>query len=186
AIEPATGAWVIFADGGGVGRRLAARLESRGERAIVVVPQGGLSAPSADSISIDADDPADCKRAWTRIIDQSAAPLRGIVHLWSLDSTSSDLTASSLEAEQRRTCGSVLHLVKAIVSGPASAVPPLWLVTRGAQAVGTNAAAIAIAQAPLWGLAGALTLELPEIRCARVDLDPSGATDDCDALVGEL
>src|SRR5207249_2622117 len=51
AIEPATGAWVIFADGGGVGRRLAARLERRGERAIVVGTQCSLSALSADSSS---------------------------------------------------------------------------------------------------------------------------------------
>jgi len=112
------------------------------------------------------------------------SPVRGIVHLWSLDSTS-PATVSSLESDQHRNCGSVLQLVKTMVAAPTSAAPRLWLVTRGAQAV-KDAEAPAVAQAPLWGLARTLALELAEIPCARVDLDPSAGSDDVDALLGEM
>jgi myxalamid-type polyketide synthase MxaC len=166
--EPAGGTWVIFPDRAGLGVGLAARLESRGEKAVL----------------LDGGDPAEFDRLWARLSRDAASPVRGIIHLWSLDSTS-PTTASSLESDQRRNCGSVLHLIKAMAAARSASAPRLWLVTRGAQAV-KDAEAVAVAQAPLWGLARALTLELSEIPCARLDLDPSAGSDDVDVLLEEM
>ena len=178
------GTWVVFADRDGLGLRLAARLESRGDKAVLVFPSHDQSRTTTGALSVDADDPEDFNRLWTTLTREATSPLRGIVHLWSLDSTS-PATTSSLESDQRRNCGSVLHFVKAMIAARSSSSSRLLLVTRGAQAV-TDADAVAVAQAPLWGLARALKLELSEIRCDRLDLDPSAESDDIDVLLREL
>ena len=184
ASGPAAGTWVVFADRAGLGARLAARLESRGEKAVLVFPSPASPGAAPGSLVVDAGDPAEFDRLWTTLNRDMTSPVRGIIHLWSLDSTS-PTTVSSLEADQRRNCGSVLHLVKAMAASRSSAAPRLWLVTRGAQAV-KDADAPVVSQAPLWGLARALALELAEIQCARVDLDPSAGSGDVDALLGEM
>jgi acyl transferase domain-containing protein/acyl carrier protein len=179
------GTWVILADRDGLGVRLATRLENRGEKAVLVFPSPDVSRTTPKSLSVDAGDPAAVERLWTTLTRDATSPMRGIVHLWSLDSTSSPAgTSGSLESDQRRNCGSVLHLVKAMSAARVSSTP-LWLVTRGAQAV-ADAEAVSVAQAPLWGLARTLTLELSEIRCARLDLDPASTSDDADVVAGEL
>jgi len=166
--EPAGGTWVIFPDRAGLGVRLAARLESLGKKAVL----------------LDGDDPAEFDRRWTMLNRDVTSPVQGILHLWSLDSMSLS-TGPTLESDQRRICGSVLHIVNAMAGARSASAPRLWLVTRGAQAV-KDAEAVAVGQAPLWGLARALTLELPEIPCARVDLDPSAGSDDIDVLLAEM
>ena len=48
---------------------------------------------------------------------------------------------------------------------------------RGAQPVGDREA-VCVTHAPLWGLARVAALELPNLRCSRVDLDPSAAAEE--------
>jgi hypothetical protein len=60
-------------------------------------------------------------------------PVRGLVHLWSLDAEGvGGTTLASLEASQRLGCQSALHLFQACVRTPRPRLPRLWLVTRGA------------------------------------------------------
>ncbi len=60
----------------------------------------------------------------------------------------------------------------------------LWVVTRGAQPA--SAASADPAQAALWGLARTIDIERPELRCARVDLDPAADPDEARWLADEL
>jgi hypothetical protein len=65
----------------------------------------------------------------------------------------------------------------------------LWLVTRGAQPVGSERRPLAVAAAPVWGLGKVIALEFPEWQCVRVDLDPVGAASgagDAQSLLEEL
>src|SRR5205814_1111034 len=65
---------------------------------------------------------------------------------------------------------------------------PIWLLTRGAQAVDEKFVdAISVMQAPLLGLGRVIQNEHPALRCRMVDLDPHGGGDDeVRALVAEL
>ena len=75
------------------------------------------------------------------------------MHLWGLDSNhEEEMRVSSLKQAQAVGCGSVLNLIQAVAKAGWSRSPRLWLVTRGAQAVGSQPGPVAVGQAPLWGL----------------------------------
>ncbi len=88
-----------------------------------------------------------------------------------------------------------MRLVQALAGAAVATAPRLLLVTAGAQRAGAQDVAQAVAQAPLWGMGRALSLEQPELRCTLVDLDPDGGDVGADtrgtraraaALFGEL
>ena len=142
----AGGRWLVLADRQGVGDAFVARLEQSGAACVV--------ARFGDEL------------------DASSGPWAGIVHLWSLDAArTDDLSDAALDEAQRLTCESTLRLVQGL-SGEAT---PLWLVTQGAQAVGSDKA-VAAAQAPLWGLGRTIAQEHPELACRCIDLDPTSAS----------
>ncbi|WP_366887849.1 SDR family NAD(P)-dependent oxidoreductase, partial [Streptomyces sp. NPDC005476] len=94
-------------------------------------------------------------------------PLKGVIHLWSLDLAPADIAA------RRRASASVLHLVRALASrAPSARQARLWLVTSGAMHV-LDGESIAVAQAPLWGLGRAIAVEHAALWGGLVDLDPA-------------
>jgi NADPH:quinone reductase-like Zn-dependent oxidoreductase len=104
-----------------------------------------------------------------RLLDEGfkADRRRAVVHLWGLDAS-----------DPAEVCVSGLHLARSLIRGRermSKDGPRLYLVTRGAQAVGAGIEPLSIAQAPVWGLARTIQKEHPELRCAAVDI---GATDD--------
>ncbi|NMO18055.1 SDR family NAD(P)-dependent oxidoreductase [Pyxidicoccus fallax] len=103
----------------------------------------------------------------------------GVVHLGGLDTRN-----EMVEAALVRGYDSVLGTVQAITGMGFRDTPRLWIVTRGAQAVGQGK--MALAQAPLIGLGRVIALEHAELRCARVDLDPAAPADEALALRAEL
>jgi myxalamid-type polyketide synthase MxaB len=111
-----------------------------------------------------------------------AAPLRGVVHLWSLDTSIADASSA---ARREHAIGSVLHLLQALAKSQLSEPPRLWLVTRGSQSV-DRTMPVAVQQAPLWGLGRVVALEHPEAKCVCVDLDPSPSDADARQLFDEI
>jgi acyl transferase domain-containing protein/SAM-dependent methyltransferase/nucleoside-diphosphate-sugar epimerase/acyl carrier protein len=83
-----------------------------------------------------------------------------------------------------RACDAPLALVQALARRTGEAAP-LWLVTRGAQALPGDALP-APAQAPVWGLALAVQQEHPALGCRVVDLDPAAGDQAVDAFAGTL
>jgi acyl transferase domain-containing protein/acyl carrier protein len=180
------GSWIILADRGGVGAGLARRLAEQGERCVVVLPGDAYEAAGDGPIRIDPARPGDFERLLREARGSGGAPPRGVVHLWSLDAVLPEgAPAAALQGTGARCWGSVLHLVQGVVNAPGPEAPRLWLVTRGAQAAGAPAAP-ALAQAPVWGLANVIALEHPELRCARIDLDPAAEPDASDPLYDEV
>ncbi|HEX8617192.1 MAG TPA: MupA/Atu3671 family FMN-dependent luciferase-like monooxygenase, partial [Thermoanaerobaculia bacterium] len=143
--------WLILEDRGGVGRAFAA---TRPGAAHLFVQHGAVTeqlAPRRWTV-----DPRDGFARLLRQLDPAA--YEGVLCLWPLDAASNeDLDVAMLEADQSLGVETVPALVQALAER--GHVPPLWLVTRGAQPVTADGAALHVSQSGLWGLAGALARE---------------------------
>ncbi|MGB3612620.1 MAG: zinc-binding dehydrogenase, partial [Elainellaceae cyanobacterium] len=169
----APGDWLILADPGGLGETLAQSLVHQGHRCTLVVP-----GPSYQKLAAQQDwvagryqlDPASPDQ-FQRLLDDGPLPWQVVVHLWSIGDGAAGpaLTEESLTESQRLGTGSALHLVQALSKAGRS--PRLWLVTQGSRPI--DSGSLQVQQAPLWGLGQAVALEYPELRCRRLDLDPS-------------
>jgi acyl transferase domain-containing protein/aryl carrier-like protein len=153
------GRWLILSDGAGMGERLSAMLDERGEKCLLI---------SADAVPESPDRMLEALRQFR---DSGVEPWRGVVHLRALDVPSNSvLTAESLADSQRRVCGSPLHLLQALAK--LEAAPRVWLVTRGAQAVFEKESPV-VAQAPLIGMGRVAASEHWPLTVTRLDLDPA-------------
>jgi acyl transferase domain-containing protein/NADPH:quinone reductase-like Zn-dependent oxidoreductase/short-subunit dehydrogenase/acyl carrier protein len=170
---PKDGRWLIFADHAGTGRALATALDSRGQRCLIVEHER-----IADSL--------EQMRHLVRGAMGDAA-LLGVVYLAGIDAPDpAQMTTEVLSAFEQRVCSPVLHIVQAIAAERPSYVPQLWFVTRGAQGGISEAGPAGLAAASIWGLGKAIAIEHPELRCARIDLDPTKHADELEQLLEEI
>lgn len=164
-------AWVIFTDATGVGAQAAAILRALGRR-VCCVTHAEVSEPleSRDEYTIDSTNPAHYLQLMRALREYEIGK---VVHLWSLDIDFDETeTAEDLQASQETGVYSVMRLMQAM-SAELSQVPKVWLVTRGAQAVGTEHDRPNIAQAPLWGLGRVIGhQEFATLWGGLCDLDP--------------
>ena len=86
--------------------------------------------------------------------------------------------------QSERLCGSLAYLVRALAGTADQRPEALWLITRGAQAVGERH--VASLQAPVWGIGATLGLEHPEFHTRCLDLDPAAGQGQVALLVQEL
>ncbi|GAC1343814.1 MAG: type I polyketide synthase [Ktedonobacteraceae bacterium] len=182
------GSWLIFSDSRGVGDALAERLKACGETCIMVSLGERYRAADQHHFWINPTSSADLEQLLQDTRSPSYPPYCGVLHLWSLETAGSpeNTTLASLQAAQTPGCYSALLLVQAMAQASLPVPPHLWLVTCGAQAVGTEAAAISVAQAPLWGLGRVIALEHPEFQCACIDLEPGSEIVEIQSLFQEL
>jgi phthiocerol/phenolphthiocerol synthesis type-I polyketide synthase D len=190
------GTWLIFMDSSGVGQRLAHLLAARGDSCIKIFPGYTYRDLQRIEYSVNPAYPEYIQR----VIDDALAsnsdgldklPCRGIIHLWSLDATSTEETGGlTLDRDQALGTGSALSVVQALANRQGLAQDTLqtrlWLVTRGAQQVdaeGKDAFRLSVAQSPLWGLGKTIAIEHPELWGGLVDVDP---LDNVDAIATQL
>ena len=152
--------WFILADRGGVGQALAARLRSQGHNCTVASPN------DIRELKLHAN-------------------CANVVHLSSLDLCDLAARPDAILEAQTQWIDS-LRFVQALLRDAGGSKRRLWIVTRGAQAVGPAPAHISLAQTPLWGLAKSVDLEHAELGCTRIDLDPEGGVEQIAALIEEL
>jgi len=167
----AAGTWLIFADESGLGSRLADDIERSGARALLVTSSNAYSGGDRGMWAIDASNPEHYKCLLEDTRKATNDPLRGIVHLWSIEGDGPKLAAAEVERAQIVGSESALLLVQALMRSDTSTSLRLLLVTRGVQGVGLSKPP-AIAHAPMWGLARVVRLESPELDCVCLDLDP--------------
>ena len=174
--------WLLFADNHGTCEALAARLREQGAECILVRPGSyQLQLPTA---SVDPAAADGYQRLFTAL-QASGRRLSGVIHGWSLDTPAWEkMGTEDLACASEYGVVSAMRVAQALASQEAPA--PLWIVTRGAQAADSEDGALAPAQAPVWGFAKALALEHPELRCVCVDLAPTPAVSEIDALLSEL
>ncbi|HET7695303.1 MAG TPA: SDR family NAD(P)-dependent oxidoreductase [Vicinamibacterales bacterium] len=181
--------WLILADAGGTGDRLAAVIAARGGRCAIVRAGAAFARHGADAFTANPLRRDDIDRVLAAV---SPAPPGGIVHLWGLDeSLAAADTAEQIDLAAQRACGSVLHLVHSLAASPSGSAP-LTVVTRGAQAVAPagagGPAAVSPAQAMVWGFSRVVARELPELRFTCVDLDAAAPDrgDELEALYDDV
>ena len=173
AASSATGRWLVFADAGGVGERLAQAVSSRGGVPIIVVKGESFRTLGNDRLAIDPRVPDDYRRVVRSAIGPDR-PCLGVVHCWTLDeSLDVESAGSTIELAEERACGSVLHIVQALASAGLEAMPHVTLVTRGAQPVDAEDSVNPMASM-VWGLGRTVAREQSELGCVCVDLDPTG------------
>jgi microcystin synthetase protein McyG len=170
AVSSRPGSWIVFADREGLGDFLRDELQRLDQRVISVSRGEAYRAVDTDHFTIDPHSRGDVRR----LLGEASAigpPLRGVVHLWSLDVPEAD----ALKRADLSACGpgglvSMLHVAQELVS--ANTPARLWVITHGAEPV-TPTADSAVAQAPAWGLGRGIALEHPEQWGGLVDLDPA-------------
>ncbi|NUO78551.1 polyketide synthase dehydratase domain-containing protein [candidate division KSB1 bacterium] len=176
----AQASWLIFADQQGLGAKLAEQLRARGDYCVLAYAgdrsvRSASLLPANDAHYIEPAQAEAYHKLLREVMSNDHPLLHGIVHLWSLDLAASIAPgAKALIDSQTLTCGSVLHLLQALNKTNENAAPRLWLITQGAQAIANEAAALNLAQAPLWGMARVLAQEHPDLRCVRIDLEAEG------------
>ena len=158
-----TPTWLIFSDGE-LGDRLVESLKVRGDRCIVLSLGDRYQQINDSQYKVNPTNDRDFQDLIEHLSAQSIQ-LSGILHLWSV--------AAKGKKAIETACASTLHLVQALTK--ARFIPPLWLITQGAQSV--EGSAVRPYQSALWGLGRAIALEHPELNCRRIDL--SSTDTDC-------
>jgi myxalamid-type polyketide synthase MxaE and MxaD len=181
--------WLIFADRGGVGATLAARINAQGGRGVLVTRGESYERLDAGHFRIHPERPEDFQRLFEALSISDQPVCRAIVHLWSLDaSVPEETTVTSLEYAQILGCGSVLRLVQELARVERDHLPRLWLITRGAQPAGEEPSPIDVGQAPLWGFGRVIAQEHPMFWGGLLDLErgKSRLEDTVDQLWNEI
>gem|GEM_PF-2059373 len=176
----AEGNWLIFADKSGVGEKLAKLLEEQGQKSFLVDHE--TARKRANSYYVNSEE---LKKILREVREKSDKELIKVIHLWSLDAPKTDkLTTTELEEAQLLSCGSVLHLVQALVKEKPKKQPSLWLVTQGAVAVEKTVEELA--QTPLWGMGKVIGLEHPEIWGGMIDISARSIENEIRELLTEI
>jgi acyl transferase domain-containing protein/NADPH:quinone reductase-like Zn-dependent oxidoreductase/SAM-dependent methyltransferase/acyl carrier protein len=163
--------WVVFADRGGTAASLTEDLSARGLRTVTVVPGDDFNR-RGDLVELPPGDGAAYRRLLESLGEDTTTSLAGVAHLWSLDRPVDDRTSvAELGAAQDAGSRSVLYLAQALATFPSTTSARLVLVTRGAQAVGSDRNC-SPGHAPIWGMARTIRLEQPDLDCSTIDLDP--------------
>jgi phthiocerol/phenolphthiocerol synthesis type-I polyketide synthase C len=180
------GSWLIFSDGSTTSDTLRHLLKQHSQTCVLVEPGVDFARLGPDSFRLDPAQPQHFRRLLGEAFLERP-PFRGVVHLWSLMAAPpAETSTDSLESARNLGTACVLHLVQALTVSGSPHTPRLWLVTRGAQAIGNDIEAVSIAQAPLWGMGRSIDHEYPELRCSRVDLSSEGGPEELHAMVQEL
>jgi len=162
--QKAEGNWLFFAEPGAIAEGLAQKL---GDRCVIVSPGNSYQQMHEKHYQINPTASEDFKRLLDEIKTKTSQ-LQGIVHLWTVPTTSDSL-GTSLEYG----CASLLHLVQALATTQQQQMPPLLVVTQGAVSVGSDCEAVQVQQAPVWGLSRVIAQEHPELQCRLLDLEAS-------------
>jgi acyl transferase domain-containing protein len=181
------GTWLILTDARGVGESVRTRLMTAGQRCILARPSASFVRHGDDEFGLDPAHRADFERLLDQAGIEAGLPLRGVLHLWSLDFPDFDaMTGEDFSETQLLACGSTLHLVQALVAREIDSPPSVWLLTRGGLAVTGSSAQIHPAMTALGGMSQVISAEHPELHCRLLDLDHLRTTDDGEILFREL
>ncbi|MEM6110327.1 type I polyketide synthase [Mycobacterium sp. 050272] len=140
--------------------------------------RSSLNDGAAEVDVVSPNDTAELRAAITR------KPWDGIVVLCPPHAADESLSeVAQLDLALARTL-LIADIAKTVTRMGARNSPRLWIVTRGAQQVGTGEP-VTLAQTELRGIARVLTFEHPELKTTIVDVDPDGAGSAA-ALASEL
>jgi acyl transferase domain-containing protein/protein-L-isoaspartate O-methyltransferase/acyl carrier protein len=186
-VDKERGRWMILADRGGIGQKLSEEFVSRGQTCILVSQGGTFERLSDDRLIIDPARSEDFQQLFEEVRKTNNPPLRGVIHLFSLDAPlADDTTLEELEDASTLGCRSALYLLQALVAAKFPNATRLWLVTKSAQPVGDTASVLSLAQSPLWGLGRVAAMEHPELWGGLLDLDRNDPGFEAPSIFAEI
>ncbi|NEP79534.1 MAG: SDR family NAD(P)-dependent oxidoreductase [Okeania sp. SIO3B3] len=155
---------------------LNSQLLEQGHQCILVYPADSYKKLSSEdkkqTIQLSPTEPEHFQKLLDEVNESTEElPLKGIIHLWSLDTDVEELTKT-----EELICASVINLLQVVKS--LEKLPSLWLVTQGAT-LGPSTQESEFEnnaqpqQVLLWGLSKVITLEYPGLDCCCLDLDQS-------------
>ncbi|ATB28248.1 SDR family NAD(P)-dependent oxidoreductase [Melittangium boletus] len=144
--------------------------------------QEALASAGGSAIEVDLSGPESFTRQLGELSSAGREP-RGVVFV---ARTGHPDTSDGLHGMVRDDAVAVTSIVRALARQAASTLPRLYLVTRGAQLINGETGTVSLAGAPLWGLGRVIVYEHPELRCKRIDADPSAGPESLRQLVAEL
>jgi acyl transferase domain-containing protein/NADPH:quinone reductase-like Zn-dependent oxidoreductase/short-subunit dehydrogenase/acyl carrier protein len=181
------GAVLIFADSKGLAERITTRLKNQGFESVLVRPEGESAAQNIHQI--DPGKPELIDQLLSAALPSRSTHWSDVLYLWSDTSEPEldQLTGDYLESTQSLVMQTLLGLSQSLARLRTQHIPKLWIITRGVQSLEESSLIPRIAASPVWGFSRVLRLEVPQLECRRVDLDPAGEPDhDADHLMLEM
>ncbi len=178
--------WLIFADQSGFAESLVNQMEERDSTCIMVTPGESFVEVGERCYQIHPEQLQDMEDLFTHLeLDPNA--LQGIIHMWSLDHPTADITTpESLELAQQTGCLNVLNLIQTLVKSEPDPAPRVWMITHGMQLVSDTDRNERIASAPLIGLARVANNEHWDYHWTAIDLESSSTPLELEFLVNEI
>ncbi|MGB8789209.1 MAG: SDR family NAD(P)-dependent oxidoreductase [Candidatus Acidiferrales bacterium] len=180
--------WVLFADSGGMGDALAAQLAKSGQGSTLVTPGAEFQESSAGNFVIRPERREDYARLFDAIEQLATVAKARVVYLWGLNAPDTEqFTAPTVQDhvqdELMRECMPLVHLMHGLARLHRTLSPELWLITRGAQAIGPESRRLSLMQAPLWGFGKVFALEQPEKWGGQIDFGANSTPAEMAALL---
>lgn len=163
----APGSWLLLADRGGIATALRDRLLAAGHSCVLARPGTAFEARPDGTYSLNPGSADEMQQLLAECAGRKL-PLRGVVHLWSLDDD------AELDRMLLLSSGATLHLVQTLTLSAQLRTCSLLLVTRLAQAVTESVEPVRPAAASITGLRRVVASEYPDLQCFHVDLDAAG------------
>ncbi|MCC7368637.1 MAG: type I polyketide synthase [Chloroflexi bacterium] len=177
------GAWLIVSGRGGPGADLVSQLMARGDACILVDAfAGDLATENTDGTAQPraTSEFGSLRAGIVERLKAGPTAIRGLIYV---PGAGAQDGLQRAERDPSVALSWLLELVQAAASENIQA--PLWVVTRGAQAVVEDSAPACASQAALWGMTRVVAAEHPSLHPHLVDLDPDAAADWA-ALILEL
>jgi acyl transferase domain-containing protein/NADPH:quinone reductase-like Zn-dependent oxidoreductase/SAM-dependent methyltransferase/acyl carrier protein len=170
---PEEKSWLVLAEASGLGDALVSRLRKVGARCRVARQGHNFEFDGNDAFRLRPGAPED----WQKLVEACADtwPER-MVYLWNLET----------QIGETHNLDALLHLTQALESVRPAARLRLDLVTRNAQAAGSDPRPIAVGQAPSIGLVRVILNEHSNLAWRAIDLPSEPSSADATSLWSEL
>jgi acyl transferase domain-containing protein/NAD(P)-dependent dehydrogenase (short-subunit alcohol dehydrogenase family)/ubiquinone/menaquinone biosynthesis C-methylase UbiE/acyl carrier protein len=177
------GRWLLWTDEQGVGEQLAHRLRERGEACLVAKRGSNFESLGNGEFRIRPHSSADHAQLIQAFRGSNPAECRGAVYLWGLDaSINEDSGMPAVQEAVEHACRGALLAVQSIVRAGGLGNGFLAFATLGGQPAQLDRGNSQPAQASLWGFAGVVAVEHPELHCRRIDLSDAGSDGSAELL----
>ena len=180
------GTWLVFADRGGTGSRIAEEMGSHGRSCAIIEPGRCRARLDGGTFTIDPASPDDYRWVLREAASADGPPCAGVLYLWPLDAPAFEsLTGDPLRLTEECGC-------RGVAPGPGPGrggrieSSEVMVVHAMHQAVGEGVSPLAVAPATIWGLGKVIALEHPELRPTCVDLEPGAPGDEVPGVVAAV
>ncbi len=162
-----SGTWIIEPDSGDVAIQLQDTLESLDQKVLIT-----RSEESAELVPIGWPLESIGHNDLLESLESLESPLRGVIHLASLDGHNTEATVEELANDIKHSTGSALGLTKVLMEAGISPTNGVWFVTSGAQVLEIEQSGV-LSGSTLWGFGKVVGLEAPFLTPRVVDMEPS-------------